>query len=254
MKQLLSILLSLVVYTIFLNWKASLLVVIGIGFHEQCHLWAAQKQGMKTNRFYMIPFVGGVALITSRYRTLAQRAFVVLAGPAGGGALAIFTGVVYFLLSYGLHINLPWLAAAAYWMLFVNLLNTAPFSFIDGGQLMGTITYSISRGLGVICLTVSTVLAILLTMLFRIPILGMIIGFFGGMTAFSEIRNWRAWRKGQTWLCTSDWINPPKKLTLPQIALTMGSWATAIVVLTTAMFALVKAAPEAASLRYFFHT
>lgn len=206
------------IYTLLVGWKAALLLVVGVGFHEYSHLWAAKRMGMATKGFFLVPFMGGVALVDGKYKTYAQQVFVVLAGPVGGGLLALATGVAY------LFTGIPFLAAAAAWMCFLNLFNLLPLSFMDGGQLLGTITYSLNKTLGMVCYTASTVVALFVLWHFN-PVIAVIIGLVGGAGVVSEIRNWLNFRKGITYLCTEEYLNPPTALTKGQMALTVSGWA-----------------------------
>src|SRR5512142_2482919 len=95
-KQVFSIFLTFIVYCLLVPWQAALLLVVAVGFHESSHLWAAHKMGLQTKGFYLVPFMGGVAFINGPYRTLGQQAFVVLAGPFGGGLLAAVTAGAWY--------------------------------------------------------------------------------------------------------------------------------------------------------------
>lgn len=206
------------IYTLLVGWKAALLLVVGVGFHEYSHLWAAKRMGMATKGFFLVPFMGGVALVDGKYKTYAQQAFVVLAGPVGGGLLAVATAGVYLLT------GIPFLAAAATWMCFLNLFNLLPLSFMDGGQLLGTVTYSLNKTFGMVCHTVSTLVAIFVVWHFN-PVIAVIIALFGGIGVVTEIRNWYNFRKGETYLCSEEYLHPPSGLTKGQMALTVGGWA-----------------------------
>jgi Zn-dependent protease len=219
LKQIGSVVLTFLIYTWLLNWQAGLLLVVGIAFHEQSHLLAAQRMGMKTNKFYLVPFLGGVAFVSERYRSYAQQAFVVLAGPIGGGLLAIATAGLYWITGS----QFPFLAAAAYWMAFLNLFNLFPLSFMDGGQVMGTITYSINETLGMVCLAVSTFLAIFILWHFN-PFISVLVAFYGGTAVWKEIKDWKAKRDGKEWLCSNSYLYRPRKLDRLQMVLTISCW------------------------------
>lgn len=234
-KQIGFAILTFAVYTAFINWQAALMLTIGVGFHEYSHLWAARRMKLQTKGFYLVPFMGGVALVAERYKTYGQQAFVVLAGPVGGGLLAAVTAVVYYLTGYT-----P-LAAAAAWMCFLNLFNLFPLSFMDGGQLLSTITYSINRTLGVILYTASTVIATFVLAKYN-WVLSMIVGFLGGASVASEIRNWNAWRQGKRWLLSDSWADPAESLSPKQIVLTILGWVGTVVVLLT-LFHFLKKVP-----------
>lgn len=217
MKQLGFAVMTFAVYTWMLNWQAAVLLTVAIGFHEMSHLWAAKRLGLATKGFYFLPFLGGVSLIADRYKTYGQQAFVVLMGPVGGGALALATAVAWYITGY------PILAAAAAWMCLLNLFNLLPLSFLDGGQLMGTISYSFNKTFGMVLNVLSTIIAVFVIWHFNPIIAGLII-FFGGNSILLEIKNWNAFRQGKTWLCTDDYLNPPKPLTTKELVLTIGGW------------------------------
>jgi membrane-associated protease RseP (regulator of RpoE activity) len=207
---------TLVVYTTFINWKAAILLTLAIAFHEYSHLWAAKRLGLPTRGFYLVPFMGGVSLVAGRYRTYAQQAFVVIMGPVGGGLLAAVCAGVYFYTGS----QHTWIASAALWMAVLNLFNLLPLSFLDGGQMMRCITYSINKTLGVMFMTVSTVVGVIIMFKFFNPVLGVLIIVFGGAQVLLELRDWKAERDGKEWLCTENWTNKPKSLSVLGIVLT----------------------------------
>jgi putative peptide zinc metalloprotease protein len=251
LKQIGFAIFTVAVYTYFFHsiWVA-ILFAGGIGWHEYCHLLAAKRMGLDTKGFFLFPFVGGVSLVSGRYRSYAQQAFVVLAGPMGGGALALLATVGFYVSSHTMSSPMMWMAAAAYWMCVINLFTLCPLSFLDCGQLMGTITYSLNRTLGVVCLTISTLIASVV-LLKLAPMLGAIVTIFGGIAVWKELQNWNAWRKGDKFLCSDDWINPSRKLNLGEMALTIGCWLLTSGILMLAMAYLNKAAPEATSFAFF---
>lgn len=251
-KRILWAIATIAIYTWFFHsiWPA-LLIAGAISWHESCHLMAAKKMGLRTRGFTLYPFIGGMALVDDYYRSYGQQAFVVLAGPVGGGLGAIATGLVYTLLKSVFHVDLPWLCAAAYWMAFINLFNFLPLSFMDGGQLMSTITYSINRTLGVFSFALSTIVAIVGLCLIS-PILGMFVAFFGGAQTANELMAWNSWRKGETWKCPDHWNNPPKNLSGFQMLEVIISWTVASIALVAMMMFLKKLDPDASNLLYFF--
>jgi Zn-dependent protease len=239
-KQLLSVVFSLLVYAWMFSWQASILIVVAIGFHEASHLWAAKKLGLQTSGFFLMPFLGGVALVRERYKSLGQQAFVVLLGPVGGGLLAVATAVAF------LFTGLPFLGAAAAWMCYLNLFNLLPFSFMDGGQLLDTVSYSINRNLGFALRIVSNVAAAII--LFKLaPLLAGLVVIFGAISLVKEYNNWKAFRSGNKWECSEDYLNPPKSLTGKQMALTVTGWLVTAGVLSFTMAKIVMTDPSTAT-------
>lgn len=236
LKQIGFAIFTFAVYTALVNWQAALMLTIGVGFHEYSHLWAAKRMGLQTKGFYLVPFMGGVAFVADRYRTYGQQAFVVLAGPVGGGLLALVTAGAYCLTGW------PVLAAAAAWMCWLNIFNLFPLSFMDGGQLLNTITYSLNRKIGVYLYTASTLIACVVLFYFN-WVLAMLVILLGGVSIFSELKNLQAWNKGQTYLLSESWVNPPKALTKKQMALTIAGWVGTIIILVGVLLIL-KTHPE----------
>jgi len=205
------------IYTLLFNWKIALLLTVGVGFHEYSHLWAAKRMGLQTKGFFLVPFLGGVALVSERYRNYAQQAFVVLAGPVGGGLLALTTAALYYVTGW------PFLAASAAWMCYLNLFNLLPLSFMDGGQLMGTITYSINRTLGMVCHAISAVIAVFVLWKFN-PFLSGLVAIFSGIGVYSELKDWYYFRTGREYLCTENYLYPPARSSRAQMMATVFGW------------------------------
>lgn len=236
LKQIGFAIFTFAVYTALVNWQAALMLTVGVGFHEYSHLWAAKRMGLQTKGFYLMPFMGGVALVADRYRTYGQQAFVVLAGPVGGGLLALVTAGAYYLTGW------PILAAAAAWMCWLNIFNLFPLSFMDGGQLMTTLTYSINRKIGVYIYVASTLVACVVLFYFN-WVLAMLVILLGGASVWSELKNLKAWQEGQRYLLSESWTNPPKALSKKQMALTILGWVGTLLVLGVVLMIL-KTHPE----------
>jgi Zn-dependent protease len=240
-KQVLWAGITFLIYNFIFGWQIALLIMTAIGYHEYCHLLAAEKLKLKTGGFLFLPFIGGVSFVMGKYKAYAQQAFVVLAGPIGGSTLAVLTYIAYLIT------GLPFLAASTYWILLVNLLNLAPFSFLDGGQVMTSIIYSINEKVGFYCKAISTFIAVFILSYFSI-ILALFIGFFGGMEVMTELRNRKYFASGQMELLTKGYLDKPEKMNTGQIILTSVVWAGAIVVLG-GFWLLLKDNPES-SLRF----
>jgi Zn-dependent protease len=204
--------------------------LFAVGFHEICHLLAAKKMGVKTGGFIFLPFLGGVSFV-GRFKRLSQQAFVVLAGPIGGGALAIATFIVY------LFTGIPFLAAAAYWMCFLNLFNALPLGLMDGGQVMNSISYSLNEKVGFYLTAISTVFATIF-IFFLNPLIALFVGAMGGYNVWKEYRARKFAALGQTWMLSDAQLNKPKAMTHKQIWLTGGVWLLTVVILGGLYFLL----------------
>jgi len=184
LKQIISYVVSFVVYSWMLTPKVALVLLGAIAFHEGGHLYAAKLMGLKTKGFYLIPGLGGAALIAERYQRYSQMAFVLLAGPIAGWLLAlIFFGLYLLTGSY-------FIGVSAYWMAFLNLFNLLPIALLDGGQLVESIVYSINDTLGTWFITISYIIGAFIIWQFNPLISGMIIFFGVGniLTAWKSLK------------------------------------------------------------------
>lgn len=224
-KQILSIVATFVVLTLLINWKLAVLFTIGIGFHELCHLWAARFVKLETDGFYLIPFIGGLAFIKDKYKTYRQQIFVFLMGPVGGGAMAALSAIAYYVTGY------IYFAAAAEWLFIINIFNLIPLSFLDGGQIMNAITYSISNHVGVYSIVISTILAIAIVGYLN-PVLAGFIFIFGAAQVWDALSNLKAVEEGKPWLARESWIMKPKLLSVKEIIITICIYAMVIGVMS----------------------
>jgi Zn-dependent protease len=236
-KQLMWGSITFLAYAMLMGWQVAILIMIAVGFHESCHLLAAKKMKVKTGGFIFLPFMGGVSFI-GRFKSLSQQAFIVLAGPIGGGALAIATFFAYLIT------GIPFLAASAYWMCFLNLFNLMPFALMDGGQVMNSISYSLNEKVGFYLTAISTVLATIF-IFFLNPLVAIFVGLMGGYNVWREYRARKFAALGQTWMLSDAQLNKPKVMTHKQIWLTAGVWLLTVFILG-ALYLLLKDNPDLA--------
>lgn len=232
-KQFFWAVLSFVLYTWAFNWMVALMLIIGIGFHEYSHLYAAKKLGLETKGFYLIPFVGGVALVDGKYKSRKDHAIIAIAGPIGGGALALVVAGLYYFT------GVQFFGQAAVWMLVINLLNLLPLSFLDGGQLLSTLTYSINRTVGFFVLAASTAIGVVAAY-YLSPVIMVIIVLVGYSQVMKEYRNWKAYNAGERYLCDDSYLNPPKNLSLLEAGQVIICWFLLVVVLACSTVLLYK--------------
>ena len=213
------------IYSVVMGVPLAAAIVFTIGFHEYCHLLMAHKLGMRTNGFNMIPFIGAMAFVPQGYKTLWRNALVSFAGPLGGGALAFIT--------FGLSLltGSTFLGAVAFWMAALNLFNLLPISFMDGGQLMNTITYSINRKAGLWIMVTTTILGTFFIGCLN-PLIAILVGFFGLMLCRREYSNQKNFAEGKSWLCTPDFLNKPFPMSKKEIQKVALIWITSFVTLT----------------------
>lgn len=212
--QFASIILTFVIITLLFSWKMAALFTIGIGFHELCHLWAARLVKLETDGFYLIPFIGGIAFIKDKYKTYRQQVFVMLMGPVGGSLVAVASAALFYLTK-----NL-YFASAAKWLFLVNIFNLLPFSFLDGGQIMNAVTYSISDRFGIYVSTISTIIGIAIVGYLN-PIAGGLILIFVLDRVLLDLKNLKAIEGDQPWLAEELWFFKPASLNYKEILLTI---------------------------------
>jgi Zn-dependent protease/cbb3-type cytochrome oxidase subunit 3 len=98
--------------------------------HELGHVLAMRAYGDRTSVFYLIPFMGGVAIGKKPLQSDWQLLIMVLAGP--------FAGLLTALAALGLFhlMDDDWFAGVAMIAAIINLVNLVPIPVLDGGQVM----------------------------------------------------------------------------------------------------------------------
>ena len=171
-RQIVSYVLSFIVYSSLMNWKVALVLMGGIAFHEGGHLLMAHRLGMRTKGFYLWPLMGGMALVADSFKSYRNQAMVMLAGPIAGGLLTVVCYGAYLLTGWSI------LGGAAYWMAWVNLFNLLPIAMLDGGQLMDSVLFSVNELLGAIYTTISYAIAVFILWHFN-PVIILLVVFSG---------------------------------------------------------------------------
>jgi Zn-dependent protease len=128
-----SMILSMVVYGLFLGPKFAIGFVLLIWVHEMGHVLALRRYGVRSAPPLFIPFVGAVITI-GRVRDAAQEAIVGIGGPILGtvGALACFA-------LYRVY-HQPLLLDLSFYGFSINLLNLLPIPPLDGGRITAAVS------------------------------------------------------------------------------------------------------------------
>lgn len=123
-------------YSFLFTWQFALLLFIALLVHEYGHIRAMQSVGIQTKGIYFIPFMGGLAVANSGYKTRSQQFHIAIMGPIYGSflslsalALYFYTGNIYF-------------GAASSFIALMNLINLLPISPLDGGHILKSIAFS----------------------------------------------------------------------------------------------------------------
>jgi Zn-dependent protease len=122
-------------WSIIFSWQFALVLIAVIMFHEYGHVWAMKKMGMKTKGFYLIPFVGGVA-VGDKAKTHWQQVFVAMMGPSFGLVMSIVFYLIYLVTES------HWIGLLASISALVNIFNLLPVMPLDGGQVVKSIVFS----------------------------------------------------------------------------------------------------------------
>ena len=133
---------SVATYSILFSWKFALAIMLQLFVHEYGHVHAMRRTGMRVRGMYFVPFIGALAVTDDSFRTRRQQAYVALAGPIWGSALALVPAGLY------LWTGAPTFAAVAAWWALINLFNLLPIAPLDGGRVMHAFAFSWSSSLG----------------------------------------------------------------------------------------------------------
>lgn len=177
-------------YAAIYTWKFALLVMVSIGFHESGHVWAMKRCGLKTKGFYFLPFLGGVAISEQSYKSYKENVFVSIMGPIWGAALAFACAGLYLITGQ------TWLAAAAAWMAMINLFNLLPVNPLDGGQMLRSIAFSISKQAGLVILSLSLVASFIIFVYFGFALFS-ILTIVAALDLFVEYFSFKKYKEWQ---------------------------------------------------------
>lgn len=134
--------LSIGAYSVIFTWQFALVIISMLVIHEYGHLGVMKHYHMRTRGMYIIPFLGAAAVADEEFPDRKSEAVIAIAGPLVGGALAVISGMLYYLTAN------PYFAAVCSWMALINLFNLIPVSPLDGGRVLKSVTFSISSRIG----------------------------------------------------------------------------------------------------------
>lgn len=126
---------SLLAFSMFLGWVASLMLIIALFVHEFGHLLAYRMIGQPWGRMIFLPFLGAIAIPRLHYSSQAQVVFSALMGPGFSMLLAALC-VIY--VHYFDPDNLLVLALGVITIL-LNIFNLLPMEPLDGGIALRSI-------------------------------------------------------------------------------------------------------------------
>ncbi len=126
---------SVAVYSVMFTVEFALALVAVLMFHEYGHVRAMKKFGIPTKGFYLIPFLGGIA-VGDKAKTQWESLYISMMGPVYG---LIMTAIFYVIfLITGSHFCGLVAATSA----LLNLFNLLPIHPLDGGQVVKALVFS----------------------------------------------------------------------------------------------------------------
>ncbi len=166
-------------YAYMFTWQFAAVILVSLFVHESGHAWAMKRCGMQVKGMYFIPFLGAAVVSEGSFKSRWGEAFIALAGPVWGMALAIAAAVVYETTGE------PMWAALAGWMAMLNLLNLLPVNPLDGGRVWKSVAFSINTKAGLMMLFGGTLIAAGAAFLLNSVLFG-VLAIIGGLELWVE--------------------------------------------------------------------
>ena len=159
---------ALAAWSMLFSWQFALVLLGVVVFHEYGHVYAMQKCGIKTKGFYLIPFVGGVA-VGEKAETHWHEVYISMMGPVFGLLMTVVFYVVY--LVTGNHFAGLVASVSA----LVNLFNLLPVYPLDGGHVVKSLVLSGQRFWGFTFLIVLSAVCFALALAYGLSFLSFFI-------------------------------------------------------------------------------
>ncbi|KZN29446.1 hypothetical protein N480_06905 [Pseudoalteromonas luteoviolacea S2607] len=179
-------------YAWLFSWQFALMLVACLVVHEYGHVRAMKYFGLKTKGFYLIPFVGGLAMSEEKMTTRWQDVIISLMGPAFG----LFTSVLGVVLYYATGSEI--FAGVAVLSALLNLFNLLPILPLDGGHVLKSISFSMRSWVGLLACLGGLALGLWVSYEFGL----MLLAFFIFIGSIEILLEWRS--RHQTHLIPLD--------------------------------------------------
>lgn len=160
---------SLAAYAWLFSFQFAVVLLACLIFHEYGHIRAMKHFGFPTKGIYLIPFVGGLAVMDSRINTRWQAVVIAIMGPTFGLILSCVALLLYYVTGS------VFFAAIASFNSLLNLFNLLPVLPLDGGRLLQAITFSMHNIIGLVLCITGAVLGVYLSYTFGLALLGFIL-------------------------------------------------------------------------------
>lgn len=152
-------------YAWLFSWEFALMLIACLVVHEYGHIKAMHYFKIKTKGIYLIPFVGGLAMIDGKITTRWQNVVISLMGPAFG----LITSVLGVILYYATEMEI--FAGVAVLSALLNLFNLLPILPLDGGHVLKSISFSMRSWIGLLACLAGVLFGLSLSYLFGLYLL-----------------------------------------------------------------------------------
>ncbi|MCF2857522.1 site-2 protease family protein [Pseudoalteromonas sp. SMS1] len=179
-------------YAWLFSWQFALMLVVCLVVHEYGHVRAMKYFGLKTKGFYLIPFVGGLAMSEDKMTTRWQDVVISLMGPAFGLFTSVLGVVLYYITGADIFAGVAVLSAL------LNLFNLLPILPLDGGHVLKSISFSMRSWVGLLACLGGLALGLWVSYAFGL----MLLAFFIFIGSIEILLEWRS--RHQTHLLPLD--------------------------------------------------
>jgi Zn-dependent protease len=126
---------SLLAFSLLLDWQAAALLIVALFIHEFGHLLAYRMMGQPWGRMLFLPFLGAIALPRLPFDSQGQSVFASLMGPGFSALLAV---VCTMHVMTAEQVN-PFIALLGLLATVLNIFNLLPVEPLDGGVALRSV-------------------------------------------------------------------------------------------------------------------
>ncbi|ABL98774.1 site-2 protease family protein [Shewanella amazonensis] len=160
---------SLAAYSWLFSFQFALALIACLVVHEYGHVRAMKYFGMKTKGFYLIPFMGGLALSEDKINTRWQDVVISIMGPTFGLFMSLACLVGWWITDN------PFFAGLAAFNSLLNLFNLLPILPLDGGHVIKSISFSMNSKTGLLLCVLGAVFGVWLSYSLGLALLGFLL-------------------------------------------------------------------------------
>lgn len=160
---------SVAAYSWLFSFQFALALIACLVFHEYGHIKAMKYFGMRTKGIYLVPFVGGLALIDEKINTRWQDVVISIMGPFFGLMLSIVLMILYWITGS------MFFAGLAVFNAFLNLFNLLPILTLDGGHILKSVSFSMNSVTGIVLCTAGAALGVAISYWLGLTLFGFLL-------------------------------------------------------------------------------